>query len=332
MGGLRKKMPLTFITMLIGTLSISGVPFVFSGFWSKDKILAGVLGRAMEWNSVHHYILFAVALVAAGITAFYMFRLIFMTFFGEPRNQEMHNMAHESPWVMVVPLIVLAALSFPVVNTTWFNKDYIIPPVQHHIHAPSHAQLVPDTKTGDVNFGVAIFGISEAHAADEEGENADAHHDHGDAHTIAMVLSIIVAGLGILLSWLFYHKRRFSAESVATTFRPVYTVFWNKYYFDEFYNGVLVALTVWKARLFAKFDLSIIDGIVNGVAVITRVIFAAFIGFFDNRVIDGIVNRVAKIIWSVGGRIRRIQTGAIQTYLFVVLGGIVLIILIFRVL
>ena len=337
MGGLRHKLPLTFFTMLIATLSISGVPFVFSGFWSKDAILGGVLERAIGWNSVHHYILFVIALCAAGITAFYMFRLIFMTFFGEPRNQEMHAMAHESPWVMVVPLLILAALSFPVVNKWWFKEGYINKPHQAHVHEPSHAQRVPDTKTGEVNFGFSIFGISDAEAAEEdaghESEHADdAHHAHGPAHTIAMVLSIIVAGLGILLSWLFYHKRRFSAESVATTFRPVYNLFWNKYYFDEFYNGVLVALTVWKARLFAKFDLSIIDGIVNGVATITRVIFAAFIGFFDNRVIDGIVNRVAKIIWSAGGRIRRIQTGAIQTYLFVVLGGIVLIILIFRVL
>ena len=332
MGGLRRKMPWTFATMLIATLSISGVPFLFSGFWSKDKILAGVLGRAMEWNSGHHYLLFGIALCAAGITAFYMFRLIFMTFFGEPRNQEMHDMAHESPWTMTVPLVVLAILSLPVVNHLWFNKDNFKPPKQEHLHAPKQVYVSPDTK-----IGFTLFGISEAEAADEEGttdtEPADkAHHAHEVAHNIAMVLSIIVAGLGILLSWLFYHKRRFSAESVATTFRPVYTLFWNKYYFDEFYNGVLVALTVWKSRLFAKFDLSIIDGIVNGVATITRAIFAAFIGFFDNRVIDGIVNRVAKVIWSVGGRVRRIQTGAIQTYLFVVLGGIVLIILIFRVL
>lgn len=331
MGGLRKKMPWTFGTMLVATLSISGVPFLFSGFWSKDKILAGVLGRAMEWNSVHHYVLFVMALCAAGITAFYMFRLIFMTFFGEPRNQEMHDMAHESPWVMTVPLVVLAILSIPVVNTLWFNKDYVKPPPQPHIHAPAHAQVGPDTKTGDANLGIAFFGISEAEAAEDEGEQAgDAHHGHGDAHTIAMVLSIIVAGLGILLSWLFYHRRRFSAESVATKFSSVYNLFWNKYYFDEFYDGVLVALTVWKSRLFAKFDLSIIDGIVNGVATITRQIFAAFVGFFDNRVVDGIVNRVAEVTWAAGGRIRRIQTGAIQTYLFVVLGGIVLIILIFR--
>ncbi len=335
MGGLRHKMPLTFITMLIATLSISGVPFVFSGFWSKDKILGGVLGRAMEWSSVHHYILFGMALLAAGITAFYMFRLIFMTFFGEPRNQEMHDMAHESPWVMVVPLIVLAALSFPVVNTIWFNKDNFKPPKQPHIHAPQHAYVSPDSKIGDANFGFSLFGVSTAQAAEEDAgpdtaHADDAHHIHHLAHNIAMVLSICVAGLGILLSWLFYHRRRFSAEGVATTFRPVYNLFWNKYYFDEFYDGVLVALTVWKSRLFAKFDLSFIDGIVNGVGKVTRDVLSAFIGFFDNRVVDGFVNRVAEVTWAAGGRIRKIQTGAIQTYLFVVLGGIVLIILIFR--
>ncbi|RKU09851.1 NADH-quinone oxidoreductase subunit L [Candidatus Poribacteria bacterium] len=335
MGGLRRKMPWTFGTMLVATLSISGVPFLFSGFWSKDAILGGVLGHAMVSHSPHYYILFGMALIAAGITAFYMFRLIFMTFFGEPRNQEMHDMAHESPWVMVVPLLVLAVLSIPIVNPIWFNKDYVKPPPQSHIHAPAHAQLGPDTKTGDANSGFAFFWISEAQAAEEEGgkntEKADdAYRIHKLAHNIAMVLSICVAGLGILLSWLFYHRRRFSAESVATKFSPVYNLFWNKYYFDEFYDGVLVALTVWKSRLFAQFDGAIVDGTVNGVGTVTRQIFAAFIGFFDNRVVDGIVNRVAEVTWAAGGRIRRIQTGAIQTYLFVVLGGIVLIILIFR--
>ncbi len=335
MGGLRHKMPITFITMLIATLSISGVPFIFSGFWSKDAILGGVLGRAMEWNSVHHYILFIMALSAAGITAFYMFRLIFMTFFGEPRNKEMHDMAHESPMSMTVPLIILAFLSLPVVNILWFNSDYIRRPDQPHLHPPQHAYLSPDTKTGGTGFALSLFGVSEAVAAEEDAGHGtqDAHADdghHGPAHTIAMVLSICVAGLGILFSWLFYQRRTLSAESVATTFRPVYNLFWHKYYFDEFYDGVLVALTVWKAKLFAQFDGSVVDGIVNGVGVVTRDILAAFVGFFDNRVVDGLVNRVAQVTWAVGGRIRRIQTGAIQTYLFVVLAGIVLLILIFR--
>ncbi len=336
MGGLRHKMPITFITMLIATLSISGVPFIFSGFWSKDAILAGVLGRAMEWGSVHHYILFIMALSAAGITAFYMFRLIFMTFFGEPRNQEMHDMAHESPLSMTLPLLILAFLSLPVVNILWFNADYIEPPPQPHLHAPTHAQVAPDTKTGGIGLAFSLFGVSEAVAAEEDAGHdthaGDGHHGHGPAHTIAMVLSICVAGLGILLSWLFYHRRTLSAESVATKFRPVYNLFWHKYYFDEFYDGVLVALTVWKARLFAQFDGSVVDGIVNGVGVVTRDILAAFVGLFDNRVVDGLVNRVAQVTWSIGGRIRRIQTGAIQTYLFVVLAGIVLLILVFRVL
>lgn len=334
MGGLRRKMPITFATMLIATLSISGVPFIFSGFWSKDAILGGVLERAMEWGSVHHYVLFGMALFAAGITAFYMFRLIFMTFFGEPRNQEMHDVAHESPKVMTVPLIVLALLSFPVVNILWFNDAYITPPEQPHLHAPQHAYVSPDSKTGETGLVLSLFGVSEAVAAEEEGghdtHTDEGHHGHSPAHTIAMVLSICVAGLGILLSWLFYHKRTLSAESVATSFRPLYNLFWHKYYFDEFYNGVLVALTVWKARLFAQFDGSVVDGIVNGVGLVTRDILAAFTGFFDSRIVDGIVNRVAQVTWAVGGRIRRIQTGAIQTYLFVVLAGIVVLILIFR--
>ena len=339
MGGLRHKMPITFVTMLIATLSISGVPFIFSGFWSKDAILGGVLGRAMEWNSVHHYILFIMALSAAGITAFYMFRLIFMTFFGEPRNQEMHDMAHESPKSMTVPLLILAVLSLPVVNILWFNEAYVKPPPQPHLHAPQHAYISPDSNnTVGKGYTVSLFGVSEAVAAEEEGGHGtdgthadDGHHGHhGPAHTIAMVLSICVAGLGIFLSWLFYHRRTLSAESVATTFRPIHNLFWCKYYFDEFYDGVLVALTVWKARLFARFDGSVVDGIVNGVGVVTRDILAAFTGAFDNRIVDGLVNRVAQVTWAVGGRIRRIQTGAIQTYLFVVLAGIVLLILIFR--
>ena len=213
MGGLRHKMPITFITMLIATLSISGVPFIFSGFWSKDAILGGVLGRAMEWNSVHHYLLFGMALFAAGLTAFYMFRLIFMTFFGEPRNQEMHDMAHESPKSMTVPLLILAALSFPVVNTLWFNADYVKPPEQHHLHAPEHAYVSPDSKVDEAGLTLSLFGISEAVAAEEGADDThsahrdDGHHGHGPAHTIAMVLSIMRRRIRYTPSHgCFYHK------------------------------------------------------------------------------------------------------------------------------
>ena len=328
MGGLRHKMPITFITMLIATLSISGVPFLFSGFWSKDAILGGVLERAMEWRSIHYYILFGMALFAAGITAFYMFRLIFMTFFGEPRNPEMYEIAHESPKSMTVPLIILAILSFPIVNVLWFNKEYVKPPTQAHVHAPEHAMRE------DINQPSLFVqvGISDAHAAEEAttGDHAEeGGQGHSPAHSIAMGLSIFIATLGILLSYLFYHRKTFSAEAVATKFRPIYNLFWNKYYFDEFYDGVLVGFTVLTAKGFGLFDLHIIDRIVNGVAYTVQAIVAAFAGWFDNTYVDGMVNGVAKITWSFGGRMRRIQTGKIQSYLLIVLGGVAVLVFIF---
>ena len=328
MGGLRRKMPITFVTMLIATLSIAGVPYIFSGFWSKDAVLVEVLYRAISWDSVHHYILFGMAALAAVITAFYMFRLIFMTFTGEPRNQEMHDGAHESPLKMAIPLIILAVLSFPLVNK-WSFEKYVKQPDQPHIHAPEHARY-------DSNQGVlhAQLGLSDAHAAGEDThhEDAAAHHDpdHDRAHNIVVPLSFVIVILGIGLSALFYYWKRFSADAVAARLRPIYTLLWNKYYFDEFYDGVIVALTVAGSKVLGLFDLRFIDGIVNGVGVTVQAGCSRFAGWFDNTFVDGLVNLVARIIWYVGGRVRRVQTGMIQNYLLAIVGGVVLLILIFR--
>ena len=266
------------------------------------------------------------ALSAAGITAFYMFRLIFMTFTGEPRNREMYDHAHESPKVMVVPLVILMVLSFPIVNKLSFEK-HVKAPKQPHVHAPEHAMRGGQSQP----VLLAQAGVSDAYTAEEEthGDHAAEVH-HSPAHTIAMSLSIFIAGLGILLSWLFYHRKTFSAEAVAARFRPIYTLFWNKYYFDELYNGVIVAFTVVGSRALGHFDLRVIDGIVNGVGFIVRAMLSQFIGWFDNTFVDGLVNWIAKITWSVGGRVRRVQTGMIQNYLLAILGGVVLLILIFR--
>jgi NADH-quinone oxidoreductase subunit L len=333
MGGLRHKMPTTFWTMLIATLAISGVPFLFSGFYSKDAILGEVLGTAMAGGSVHYYILFGVALCAAGITAFYMFRLIFMTFFGAPRNQQMYDIAEESPPSMKWPLIILAVLSISILGKFPINKGLLEKYAeQPHAHALASEHAMQGDRSESSQF--VQVGISDAHAAEEE-----AHDDHGGegghgvahtAHNIAMILSIIIATLGIGLSYLFYYRRTFSAEAVARTFRPIYNLFWNKYYFDEFYNGVLVGFTVWGSRVLGYFDLRAVDGIVNGVGFTVRAIFSALIGWIDNTIVDGIVNWVGQIIWSIGGRVRRIQTGMIQSYLLIILGGIVLLILIFH--
>ena len=327
MGGLRHKMPITFVTMLIATLSIAGVPYIFSGFWSKDAILVEVLYRAISWNSGHHYILFGMAALAAVITAFYMFRLIFMTFTGEPRNQEMHDHAHESPLKMAIPLIILAVLSFPIVNK-WSFEKYVKQPEQPHIHAPKHVRH--DSSQAILH---AQLGLSDAHAAeDAHHDDAAAHHDpdHDKAHNIVVPLSFVIVIIGIGLSALFYYWRKFSAEAVAARLRPIYTLLWNKYYFDEFYDGVLVALTVAGSKVLGLFDLRFIDGIVNGVGIAVQAGCSRVAGWFDNTFVDGLVNLVARITWSIGGRVRRVQTGMIQNYLLAVLGGVVLLILIFR--
>ena len=327
MGGLRHKMPITFVTMLIATLSIAGVPYILSGFWSKDAILVEVLYRAISWNSVHHYILFGMAALAAVITAFYMFRLIFMTFTGEPRNQEMHDGAHESPLKMAIPLIILAVLCFPIVNK-WSFEKYVKQPGQPHIHAPKHARY--DSNQGALH---AQLGLSDAHAAeDAHHDDAAVHHDpdHDKAHNIVVPLSFAIVIVGIGLSALFYYWRTFSADAVAARLRPIYTLLWNKYYFDELYDGVLVALTVAGSKVLGLFDLRVIDGIVNGVGIVVQAGCARVAGWFDNIFVDGLVNLVARVTWSIGGRVRRVQTGRIQNYLLAVLGGVVLLILIFR--
>ena len=319
MGGLRHKMPVTFWTMLIATLSISGVPFFFSGFWSKDEVLGATLERAMESGSAHYYILFFMALVAAGVTALYMFRLIFLTFTGQPRDQGMYEHAHESPKSMIIPLIILAVLSFPIVNK-WSVKKYIEQPRQAHNHlAREHAN----------QFALyAAAGAADHH----DSTSHTAHKGHSPAHNIAMGLSIFVAGLGILLSALFYHWKTFSAETIANKFRGVHRILWNKYFIDEFYDGIIVRATVIGAKVFGGIDKYLVDGLVNLVAIIVNYIVAFLVGLFDNKVVDFLVNSVAGVTWKFGGRVRRVQTGVIQNYLFVILTGVILLIIIFRLL
>lgn len=147
-----------------------------------------------------------------------------------------------------------------------------------------------------------------------------------------MGLSIFVAALGILLSALFYHWKTFSAETVANKFRGVHRILWNKYFVDEFYDGIVVRAIVIGAKIFGGIDKYIVDGLVNLVAIIVNYIIAFLVGLFDNKIVDFLVNFVAKIIWKLGGGVRRAQTGVIQNYLFVILAGVILLIIIFRLL
>ena len=329
MGGLRKKMPVTFFTFLAATLAISGVPF-FSGFYSKDAILAEALAFGLESG---HMILFGMAIVAAGLTAFYMFRLVFVTFTGEPRDKERHHHAHESPLVMTVPLVVLAMLSVGSAWGGWFER---------FVEEPRAADYAPAPAEG---YGVIALGESpvlsfesETVAGEEEGESHAASHHQGEeaghggggahgAHTTAMVLSILFALSGIGLSYLTYGRKAISAEKMAVRFGGLYRVLKNKYYVDEFYRGSFIGATLLISRISGWFDLHVIDGIVNGVARLTAC-FAFAEGRFDLKVIDGMVNGLAGGVIFSGSNLRRIQSGRIQNYLVGALVGILIILLI----
>ena len=282
MGGLRGKMPITFITMLIGTLAISGVP-LFSGFYSKDAILASAL--TFGHNNPRHLIIFIALLVAAGVTAFYMFRLIFMTFFGTPADPHAHEHAHESPPVMTIPLMVLAFLS---VIAGWFAMG----------EGGWFESLVVSSSFGSPGHGVA--------------ETAADHGSHF-IHNLAMSLSILAAGTGIALSACFYYWGIFSPQRWANRFGQLYRVVFNKYYVDEFYEKTAIRGTLVGMRILAAFDLYVIDGIVNFCAYFTRA-WSFISGVFDLHIVDGAVNLLAWVTRTVGTISTFFQSGVIQSY------------------
>ena len=142
-----------------------------------------------------------------------------------------------------------------------------------------------------------------------------------------MMLSILFAGTGILLSYLTYHRKSISAEAMAGRFSGIYRVLSNKYFVDEFYQSTFIGTTLLISRIAGWFDLYIIDGIVNGVSRMTTR-FSSAEGRFDLKVVDGVVNGVANSFISSGSNLRRIQTGRIQNYLVGLLVGVLIIFLI----
>lgn len=294
MGGLRSKMPITFLTMFIATLAIAGVPG-FSGFVSKDRIL----GDALAYGMTHPGMMWIPILgfITAGLTAFYMFRLIFMTFFGAARDEHKHHHAHESPVTMTFPLLVLAGLSFAIVfagPTGIHSVDAKLLPVHWFDHA--------------LDVVKAEMGVKGVLASEET-----VHH----AHSLALMISLTVAGLGIFLSALTYLKKVISAEAFEKALKPVHTLLWNKYYFDDLYiKGIIQKLFLPATVLLAKFDDKVVDQTaVDGWAKIAMVI-KSVVGKFDDVVVDRIgVDGTGSVVSAGGWVLRRLQTGRVQQYL-----------------
>jgi NADH-quinone oxidoreductase subunit L len=352
MGALRKKMPITFVTFLIATLAIAGVPG-FSGFFSKDMILAAALEFGMR--NPQHYILFFGALFTAGMTAFYMFRVVIMTFFGKPKDHHKYDHAHESPPNMWVPLVVLAILSFsfwfksPFVEKGWFQTLITKPATVANIAmapaapasmehaavmAPAHAEPSAAAETPHSTVPVA-HGESQEGASHGEPAGAAAHagaaeHDAHIAHTAhvyAMYSSVTVGALGIFLAFVVYSFGWIDPARVANSVKPLYDFLLNKWYFDELYDKTVIGGSISFAKFLAWFDLHVVDGLVNLVAQLG--VFVSFlVGKFDDYVVDGAVNGVASATIGGGSVLRRLQTGKLYHYVFVLAGGALVIFLI----
>ncbi|MEJ5261936.1 MAG: NADH-quinone oxidoreductase subunit L [Ignavibacterium sp.] len=320
MGGLRKKMPLTYWTFVISSLAIAGIPLT-SGFLSKDGILASSLAFA---NLTGHWLFPVTGFLVALLTAFYMFRLIIITFHGEPRDHHKFEHAHESPFVMVMPLVVLAALSIFIWYTPnpfnadqgWVLSKWIEKPVLHTPVETRFDFMKPDSENISHNNEHIIYSSTYSEAM---------HH----AHYPAMFISLFVALSGILLAFVFYHWKKVNVDALTEKIKPLYNFSINKWYFDELYDKTFVNGTLMLSKALGWFDLKVIDGIVNGAAAATKSL-SFFVGNFDKIVIDGLVNLTAYLSGFFGLLFRRIQTGKVQTYIVLVIFSIVILLFIFR--
>jgi NADH-quinone oxidoreductase subunit L len=344
MGGLRKKMPITFVTFLIATLAISGVPG-FSGFYSKDMILGAALEFGMKSANPLHMVFFLGALFTAGLTAFYMFRLVILTFFGPPKDHHKYDHAHESPANMWVPLVILAGLSFSFWYSGWFGTLIQKPTSVANLAAISapakvatmeHAAVMAPAPHGEAEktphaaappvHGEVHGEAPATHGGAGDEASHDAHIAH-TAHTYAMYSSVAVGTLGIFLAFVVYSFGWINPDRVMNALKPLHTFLQNKWYFDELYEATVINGSKAFSRGLYWFDLHVVDGLVNLTAQLG--VFVSFlVGKFDDYVVDGAVNGLASATTGSGSVLRRLQTGKLYHYVFVLAGGALIIFLI----
>jgi NADH-quinone oxidoreductase subunit L len=320
MGGLKKKMPVTYYTFLVYCLAISGIPLT-SGFLSKDGILAGTFAFGAITG---HWIFATAGFLVALMTAFYMFRILILTFHGEPRNHHKYEHAHESPKFMIIPLIILAALSFFVfftINPINADSGWVL---SKWIKTPQ--SVVPPSARYSfmVNEPTEKVEVVEQHITHSEVYTEALHH----AHIPAVVLSLLVAGIGILIAFLFYQWKKIDVEKITNSVQPLYKFSKNKWYFDELYQYTFVGFTIGLSKFLGWFDNKVVDGIVNGSAWLTR-LTSRISGLFDNYVIDGLVNFTAYFSGFIGILFKKLQSGKVQAYVVLVIFSLVILVFIF---
>jgi NADH-quinone oxidoreductase subunit L len=361
MGGLRKYMPYTYWTFLAGWLAICGI-IPFSGFWSKDEIL----WRTASTDAVPiAWLLWIIGTIAATCTAFYMTRLVAMTFWGKENFRDAHthtpgheahedhptavhhaHVPHESPKSMWVPLAVLAILAtvggFVGISTAftggkhvggkmnivnWMNPIIWSPATKSFGHETSEAPAEGTHETPVADHGetttastahpdVAHPGFNLAHSVEKVAGS------HTAAEWLFILISLVVAGIGIGLGLLFYVRKPSLPDQWAARLGPVYRASYNKYWIDEFFGLTITRRTMDLARGVFAFDSKVVDGGVNGSAWFTR-LSSLITGGTDKYFVDGLVNAIANfIIRLMSPIVRAAQTGFTQNYALVMVIGL----------
>ncbi|HTS11371.1 MAG TPA: NADH-quinone oxidoreductase subunit L [Candidatus Limnocylindrales bacterium] len=290
MGALSKKIPVTYWTMLIATLAIAGI-FPFAGFMSKDLIL----GKTYEKD----FWLWAIGYFTAGMTAFYMFRLIFMTFHGQSRvDHEVEHHIHESPKSMLIPLVILAALS---ITGGWLSWPEILGGSSRFIHFLEPVIAVP-------------------HLAREEATQGPGSR-MGEIYLMLLSEGLVVAG--ILFAWYIYIKRTELPQKIAASLGWFYELVFHKYYVDEVYDAMFVNRAKDLGLALGSFDRTVIDGLgVNGAGWLTRFVSRVSM-WWDTWIVDGSVRLGARIVWFLSFPVRMIQDGEVQDYMLVIVLGLI---------
>jgi len=318
MGGLRKKIPVTFWVMTVATFAIAGFP-PLAGFFSKDEILGAAFHREHGGQ-----ILWAVGLITAGLTSFYMFRLWFMTFFGEYKpgavdvGEEAHAAAapahaahgaashshghaddeshghggvHESPWVMLAPLVMLAVLSFV---GGWVGVPQFMGGSNkfEHFLAPVMESNTHETRT-------LVFHVTDSKEAAELEERST---EYVREEWLLAGTSVAAAAFGLFFAWLLYYKKPELPARITARIHGIYLLVLHKYYVDEGYGAIFV----------------------KPLLALSTVVFWRGV---DQGIIDGLVNGAGSTSRSIGNELRRMQSGNIRSYAaWVAIGGAVVVV------
>lgn len=316
MGGLSKKIPVTFWTFLAGGLSLAGFPLITAGFWSKDEILADAWNGLSQHGSGLHGLVFFMLAVAAFLTAFYTMRQISLTFLGKARTEEADHAGLGGPYnivsiTMQAPLIMLAVFAI-LAGFVGVPPDF---PVLGAIFSPEHNyfhHLIVYALPFMENGGAEVF-----------------HVDAPPVRFIPIATSVVVALGGLWLGWMMYARKPLEAGDEDPLIKylgePIYTALQSRYYMDDLYDLIFVRPSQWLAKgVISLLDKGIIDTILHSLGTVFTVV-GDMIKMMNLWLIDGVGDGIPKGIYSFGGWMRRTQNGRIQLYLLIVVAAVLII-------